>query len=66
MRIVCCRIVAIGCQAVDSGGASIEIMLGFRVVSLDSTPSVVPEPSMMVIDSVLGIGGLIAKRRIKK
>jgi hypothetical protein len=41
-------------------------MLGFRVVSLDSTPSVVPEPGMMVIDSVLGIGGLIAKRRFKK
>jgi hypothetical protein len=41
-------------------------MLGSRVVSLDSTPSVVPEPSMMVIDSVHGIGGLIARRRIKK
>jgi hypothetical protein len=51
---------------VGSGGASISIMLGFRVVSLDSTPSVVPEPGMMVIDSVLGIGGLIAKRRFKK
>jgi hypothetical protein len=40
--------------------------VGFRVVSLDSPPSVVPEPSMMVIGTVLGIGGLIAKRRIKK
>ena len=49
----------------DSGGASIEIMLGFRVVSLDSTPSVVPEPSMMVIDSILGIGGLIVSDALR-
>ncbi|MEI8213599.1 MAG: SUMF1/EgtB/PvdO family nonheme iron enzyme [Planctomycetota bacterium] len=39
---------------------------GLRVVSLDSPASVVPEPSMMVIGSILGIGGLIAKRRMKK
>ncbi|MEI8213745.1 MAG: SUMF1/EgtB/PvdO family nonheme iron enzyme, partial [Planctomycetota bacterium] len=42
--------------------------LGFRVVSLSSDipPPVVPEPSMMVIGSILGIGGLMAKRRLKK
>jgi formylglycine-generating enzyme required for sulfatase activity len=43
-------------------------VVGFRVVTLspDTTPPVVPEPSMMVIGSILGIGGLMAKRRMKK
>jgi len=42
--------------------------IGFRVVSLSSDipPSIVPEPGMIVIGSILGIGGLMAKRRIKK
>jgi LPXTG-motif cell wall-anchored protein len=41
--------------------------IGFRVASLSpSAPPVVPEPSMMVIGSILGLGGLIAKRRKKK
>jgi formylglycine-generating enzyme required for sulfatase activity len=41
--------------------------LGFRVASLSpSAPPVVPEPSMMVIGSMLGIGGLMAKGRMKK
>jgi formylglycine-generating enzyme len=41
--------------------------IGFRVLSLStSAPPVVPEPSTFVIGSILGIGGLIAKRRMKK
>jgi hypothetical protein len=40
---------------------------GFRVVSLASTePPAVPEPSMMVIGTLFGLGGLAAKRRMKK
>jgi len=43
------------------------VNIGFRVATLDvSDPPVVPEPSMMVIGSILGIGGLMAKRRMKK
>jgi formylglycine-generating enzyme required for sulfatase activity len=38
---------------------------GFRVVSYNSD-AVVPEPSMMVIGMVFGLGGLAAKRRLKK
>ncbi|MEI8213598.1 MAG: SUMF1/EgtB/PvdO family nonheme iron enzyme [Planctomycetota bacterium] len=40
--------------------------IGFRVASLDSPPSVVPEPSMMVIGTLFGLGGIIARRRVKK
>ncbi|MFN9349093.1 MAG: SUMF1/EgtB/PvdO family nonheme iron enzyme [Planctomycetota bacterium] len=39
--------------------------LGFRVVRL-SAGGEVPEPSMMLIGTLLGFGGIIAKRRIKK
>ena len=39
---------------------------GFRVVSLTSSPAVVPEPNMMVVATILGIGGYISKRRMKK
>lgn len=40
---------------------------GFRVVSLaPSGPPAVPEPSMMVIGMLFGLGGLMAKRRMKK
>jgi hypothetical protein len=40
---------------------------GFRVVSLStSSPAAVPEPSMIVIGTLFGIGGLVAKRRMKK
>ena len=51
-----------------SGGANIEIMLGFRVVSLSSdiSPPVVPEPSMMVIATLFGLGGYIGKRRMRQ
>jgi formylglycine-generating enzyme required for sulfatase activity len=38
---------------------------GFRVASLNSD-AVVPEPSMMVIGTLFGLGGLAAKRRRKK
>jgi len=39
---------------------------GFRVVSLSSSaPPAVPEPSMMVIGTLFGLGGLVAKRRMK-
>lgn len=38
---------------------------GFRVASLSSS-AVVPEPSMMVIGTLFGLGGLVAKRRMKK
>jgi hypothetical protein len=41
--------------------------LGFRVATLSSSaPPAVPEPSMMVIGTLFGIGGLMAKRRMKK
>jgi len=40
---------------------------GFRVASLSSSaPPAVPEPSMMVIGTLFGLGGLMAKRRLKK
>jgi hypothetical protein len=38
---------------------------GFRVASL-SSDAVVPEPSMMVIGTLFGLGGLVAKRRLRK
>jgi len=42
-------------------------VLGFRVASLSpSAPPGVPEPSMMVIGTLFGLGGLMAKRRMKK
>jgi formylglycine-generating enzyme required for sulfatase activity len=41
--------------------------VGFRVASLSSSaPPAVPEPSMMVIGTLFGIGGVMAKRRMKK
>jgi len=41
--------------------------VGFRVASLSSSaPPAVPEPSMMVIGTLFGLGGLMAKRRMKK
>ena len=42
-----------------------EVDLGFRVASL-SSDAAIPEPSMMVIGMVFGLGGLAAKRRLKK
>ena len=41
--------------------------VGFRIASLSpSSPPAVPEPSMMVIGTLFGLGGLVAKRRMKK
>jgi formylglycine-generating enzyme required for sulfatase activity len=41
--------------------------VGFRVASLPSSaPPAVPEPSMMLIGTLFGLGGLVAKRRMKK
>ncbi|MFM8188866.1 MAG: SUMF1/EgtB/PvdO family nonheme iron enzyme, partial [Pirellula sp.] len=41
--------------------------VGFRVASVSSSaPPAVPEPSMMVIGTLFGLGGLVAKRRMKK
>jgi formylglycine-generating enzyme required for sulfatase activity len=39
--------------------------VGFRVASYNSD-AVVPEPSMMVIGTLFGLGGLVAKRRRKR
>ena len=46
-------------------GFELNNLIGFRVASL-SSDAVVPEPSMMVIGMVFGLGGLAAKRRLKK
>jgi formylglycine-generating enzyme required for sulfatase activity len=47
--------------------SSEDINIGFRVASLSSSaPPAVPEPSMMVIGTLFGLGGLMAKRRMKK
>ena len=52
----------------SGNGPSLEFFLiGFRVASLSSSaPPAVPEPSMMVIGTLFGLGGLMAKRRMKK
>ncbi|MFN6400667.1 MAG: formylglycine-generating enzyme family protein [Planctomycetota bacterium] len=39
---------------------------GFRVVSLTSSPASVPEPDMMVIATLLGLGGYISKRGLRR
>jgi formylglycine-generating enzyme required for sulfatase activity len=52
-----------------NGNPSLEFdgLSGFRVASLSSSaPPAVPEPSMMVIGTLFGLGGLVAKRRMKK
>ena len=51
----------------DPGHALDYVDFGFRVASLSSsTPPAVPEPSMMVIGTLFGLGGLVAKRRMKR
>ncbi len=51
----------------STGPSNESFLLGFRVASLSSSaPPAVPEPSMMVIGTLFGIGGLMAKRRMKK
>jgi formylglycine-generating enzyme required for sulfatase activity len=39
---------------------------GFRVVRLSSSAPPVPEPSSLVIGTLFGLGGLLAKRRMKR
>jgi sulfatase modifying factor 1 len=55
-------------SARGSNNPSFELyFIGFRVARLSSSaPPAVPEPSMMVIGMVFGLGGLMAKRRMKK
>ena len=53
--------IAFGPQVATSGND----VNGFRLASL-SSDAAVPEPSMMVIGMVFGLGGLAAKRRLKK
>ena len=49
------------------GPSDESILFGFRVASLaSSAPPAVPEPSMMVIGTLFGLGGLMAKRRMKR
>jgi formylglycine-generating enzyme required for sulfatase activity len=53
-------------NAFPSDGSGFD-SVGFRVVSLSSSaPPAVPEPSMMVIGTLFGLGGLLAKRRMKR
>jgi formylglycine-generating enzyme len=53
-------------RGLDSPSLEVD-SLGFRVASLSSSgPPAVPEPSMMVIGTLFGLGGLIGKRRMKK
>jgi sulfatase modifying factor 1 len=42
------------------------VEMGFRVASLSPSASPVPEPSTLVIGTLFGLGGLLAKRRIKR
>jgi hypothetical protein len=41
-------------------------MTGFRVVSLSPSSPPVPEPSTLVIGTLFGLGGLLAKRRMTR
>ena len=40
--------------------------VGFRVAIVNPSSAAVPEPSMMLIGTLFGLGGLVAKRRMKK
>jgi hypothetical protein len=41
--------------------------LGFRVASLSSSPAAaVPEPGTLLLGTLLGLGGYLGKRRMKK
>ncbi len=42
------------------------IGIGFRVASVPTTAAPVPEPSMMMMAGLLGLGGYISNRRMKK
>ena len=56
-----------GYAALTTRSLTVCVFNGLRVVMLSpDSPAVVPEPSMMVIGSLFGLGGLIARRRLKK
>lgn len=40
--------------------------IGFRVASVPTTAAPVPEPSMLVMTTLLVLGGCVGKRRIRK
>ena len=40
--------------------------MGFRVAMVTPSAAAVPEPSTMVIGTILGLGGLLSKRRSKR
>ena len=42
------------------------INIGFRVATVTPADATVPEPSTMVIGTILGLGGLLGKRRMKR
>jgi len=42
------------------------INIGFRVATVTPSAAAVPEPSTMVIGTILGLGGLLGKRRMKR
>jgi hypothetical protein len=42
------------------------INIGFRVATVTPSAAAVPEPSTMVIGTILGLGGLLSKRRMKR
>jgi formylglycine-generating enzyme required for sulfatase activity len=52
----------------DNPSYELNASVGFRVASLSPSapPPAVPEPSMMVIGTLFGLGGLLAKRRMKR
>jgi len=52
-------------RLVDGAGNEC-LCYGFRVASLTPSAAAVPEPSMMVVATLLGLGGYIGKRRMKR
>jgi hypothetical protein len=45
---------------------SAQYNIGFRVATLGSSGAAVPEPSSLLLGTLLGLGGYIGKRRLKK
>ena len=56
----------ISINVVGNGFASIYTIAGLALEVPSAPPPAVPEPSMMVIGTLFGLGGLVAKRRRKK
>ena len=53
-------------NVVGNGFANIYTIAGLALEDPSAPPPAVPEPSMMVIGTLFGLGGLVAKRRMKK